>query len=279
MNLFITGATGFIGKNLLENKDFLKKFNKIYCLTRKKINNKNNIIWVEGNLKSNLNKYFKKSDCLLHLAAHSANKPYDNLNNCFKWNCSISANLINNAYKSGIKKFMILGTYFEYGFAGQIYKEKKISSRSICLPMSTYALSKSFFFQTLFSWSLGKNISIKYLRLPHVFGEGELKSRLWPQIKENKINQIKLDNPKFITNFINIKKLIKKINNYLIIKKFKKNYFEIQNITDKDMNIYNFTIHEKKKLKSDVKILKSKKNSNVFQFLLPKNDNFLIKIK
>ena len=65
---------------------------------------------------------------------------------------------------------MILGSYFEYGFAGQVHK-KKISSRSFCLPMSSYALSKSFFFQTLFSWSLGKNISIKYLRLPHVFGE------------------------------------------------------------------------------------------------------------
>ena len=145
--------------------------------------------------------------------------------------------------------------------------------------MSSYALSKSFFFQTLFSWSLGKNISIKYLRLPHVFGEGELKSRLWPQIKANKINQIKLDNPKFMTNFININKLIKKIKSHLIIKKFKKNYFEIKNITDKDMSIHNFAISEKKKLKSDVKILKSKKSNYLFQFLLPKNDNFLIKIK
>lgn len=280
MNLFITGATGFIGKNLLDNKDFLKKFSKIYCLTRKKkINDKKNIIWIKGNLKSNLKKYLKKSDCLLHLAAHSANKPYDSLDNCFKWNCSISANFIDNAYKSGVRKFMILGSYFEYGFAGQVYKKKKISSKSICLPMSSYALSKSFFFQTLFSWSLGKNISIKYLRLPHVYGKGELKSRLWPKIKANQISQIKLDNPNFITNFINIDKLIKKINSHLIIRKFKKNYFEIKNITDKDMTIYNFTITEKKKLKSDVKISKFKKSKNLFQFLLPKNDNFLIKIK
>ena len=277
MNLFITGATGFIGKNLLDNKDFLKKFSKIYCLTRKKkINNKNNIIWVKGNLKSSLKKYLKKSDCLLHLAAHSANKPYDNLENCFKWNCSVSVNFIDKAYKSGVRKFMILGSYFEYGFAGQVYEKKYL--QKVLSSMSSYALSKSFSFKHCFlgHW---ENISIKYLRLPHVFGEGELKSRLWPQIKANKINHIKLDNPKFMTNFININKLIKKIKNHLIIKKFKKNYFEIKNITDKDMSIHNFAISEKKKLKSDVKILKSKKSNYLFQFLLPKNDNFLIKIK
>ena len=45
------------------------------------------------------------------------------------------------------------------------------------------------------------------------------------------------------------------------------------------MSIHNFAISEKKKLKSDVKILKSKKSNYLFQFLLPKNDNFLIKIK
>ena len=89
MNLFITGGSGFVGTNLLLESNFLKKFKKIYCLTRKK-NNKNinkKIIWITGNLNSNLNRYFKKSDCLLHMAAHSANRPYDNLYNCFKWNC------------------------------------------------------------------------------------------------------------------------------------------------------------------------------------------------
>ena len=280
MNLFITGATGFIGRNLLDNEDFLRKFRKVYCLTRKKKNIKNKkIIWVKGSLNSNLIKYLKKSDCLLHMAAHSANKPYDNLKNCFTWNCLISSRFFDDAYKSGIKKFMVMGTYFEYGFAGQFHKHSKISSDSFCLPMSTYALSKSFFFQTLFSWSLQKDVSIKYLRLPHVFGEGELKSRLWPKIKENKIDKIKLQNPRFKTNFIHIKILIKKINYLLNLKKFKKNFFEIKNITDKNMTVYDFAKNEKIKLSSKVKILKAKKKKHLFQFLLPKNDNVLIKIK
>ena len=281
MNLFITGASGFVGTNLLLNNDFLKKFKKIYCLTRKK-NNKNinkKIIWITGNLNSNLNRYFKKSDCLLHMAAHSTNRPYDNLYNCIKWNCLNSINLIDRAFNEGIKKYIIIGTYHEYGFAGQLHKNKKTSTKSFCLPLSTYALSKSFFYQTIFSWSLGKNVSIKYLRLPHVFGDGELKTRLWPQIKANKLKKIKINNPNFMTNFINIKKLSKKLNNYIDFRKIKKNFFETINVLDKDMSLYNFAIKEKKFLKSNVKIIKSTNKKSLWKFLIPKNDKFSIKIK
>ena len=281
MNLFITGGSGFVGTNLLLESNFLKKFKKIYCLTRKKnikdLNKK--IIWITGNLNSNLTKYFKTSDCLLHMAAHSATRPYDNLYNCFKWNCLSSMNLIERAFNEGIKKFIIIGTYHEYGFAGQLHKNKKTSTKSFCLPLSTYALSKSFFFQTIFSWSLGKDVSIKYLRLPHVFGEGELKTRLWPQIKENKLKKIVINNPNFMTNFINIKKLTKKLNNYIDFKNIKKNFFEIKNVLDKDMSLYNFAIKEKKSLNSKVKIIKSTDRKNLWKFLIPKNDKFLIKIK
>ena len=281
MNLFITGASGFVGTNLLLESNFLKKFKKIYCLTRKKNNKDINkkIIWITGNLNSNLTKYFKKSDCLLHMAAHSANRPYDNLYNCFKWNCLNSIKLIDMAFKAGIKKYIIMGTYHEYGFAGQFYKNKKTSTKSFCLPISTYALSKSFFFQTIFSWSLGKDVSIKYLRLPHVFGEGKIKTRLWPQIKANKLKKIRINNPNFMTNFINIKKLTKKLNNYIDFRKIKKNFFEIKNVLDKDMSLYNFAIKEKIFLKSDVEIVKSAAKKNLWKFLIPKNDKLLIKIK
>lgn len=279
MNVFITGGSGFVGSYLLKNIDFLKKFKKIYCLSRsKKINKNKKIVWVRGNLKSDLRSYFKKSDCLIHLAAHSANKPYDNLHNCFKQNCLNSIDLINSAYKSGINKFIVSGTYYEYGFAGQIFKAQKISVKNLCLPTSSYALSKLFFLQILFAWALGKKISVKYLRFPHVFGDGEFKNRLWPQIKKNKINKISLDNPDLITNFININDLVKKIINYSNVKKMKKNFFEIINVCGKTMKLSQFVSNEKKRLKSNIKIIKLKNKKNLLNFLIPKKDKIFIKI-
>ena len=109
MNIFITGASGFVGKNLLKNKKFIDGYNKIYCLSRKKQKNyKNKILWIKGDINSNLKKYFKKSDCLLNMAAHSTNRPYDKLFNCFKWNCFLPKKFIDKAYKAGIKKFVFL---------------------------------------------------------------------------------------------------------------------------------------------------------------------------
>ncbi len=151
MNLFITGATGFVGSNLLNNKNFIKKFKKIYCLTRrKKVSNLKKIIWIKGNLSSNLKKYFRYSDCILHLAAHSANKPYDNLVNCIKWNCLISTKLINDAFKSGVKKFVIVGSYHEYGYAGQILKKKKFHQIIFVCHYQLMHYQNLFFFKLYF---------------------------------------------------------------------------------------------------------------------------------
>ena len=45
------------------------------------------------------------------------------------------------------------------------------------------------------------------------------------------------------------------------------------------MSLYNFAIKEKKSLNSKVKIIKSTDRKNLWKFLIPKNDKFLIKIK
>ena len=280
MNLFITGASGFIGSKLLLEKNFLKKFKKIYCLTRKKnkINSKN-IIWVKGDLSTNLNKYFKKCNYLIHLAAHSANKPYDNLQKCLFWNCLNSIKLINSAHTAGINKFIVLGTFYEFGLSGNIYKNKGIPALAPQLPQSTYAISKAIFFQNLLNWSMGKNVGIRYLRLPHIYGEGEKKTRLWPIIKSNKKNKILLDNPDFKSTFLSINNLISQIIKFSNFQNFKEKYFEINNLQGQNLSIYDFAKIQKKKTGSKINIIKNKNKNINWKFLIMKKQKRLIKIK
>ena len=71
--LFLTGATGFIGKNFLKKAE--KKGFKIFALSRKrKINSNKRVTWIKGELDSNLDKYLKQSHTLIHLAATGVNK-------------------------------------------------------------------------------------------------------------------------------------------------------------------------------------------------------------
>ena len=280
MNLFITGASGFIGSKLLSNKIFLKKFKKIYCLSRRKNKtNSKNITWINGDLNTNLTKYFKKSSYLIHLAAHSANKPYDNLENCLYWNCINSIKLINSAYKAGINKFIVLGTFYEFGLSGNIYKNSGIPVLAPQLPQSTYAISKAIFFQSLLSWSMGKNVGIRYLRLPHIYGQGEKKTRLWPIIKADKKNKILLDNPNFRSTFLSINNLISQIIKFSNFQNLKEKYFEINNLPGQNLSIYNFAKIQKKITGSRIKIIKKKSKNINLKFLIMKKQKKIIKLK
>ena len=50
----------------------------------------------------------------MHLAAHSANTPYDSIENCLEFNLIKSFDFLKKAYKAGIRKFIIAGSCFEY---------------------------------------------------------------------------------------------------------------------------------------------------------------------
>ena len=59
-----------------------------------------------------------KFDALIHLASHSANYPYDNLENCLYQNLTVPLRMLNLAFEAGIDKFLITGSCFEYGLSG-----------------------------------------------------------------------------------------------------------------------------------------------------------------
>ena len=66
MVIFLTGGSGFIGKNFL--KLALSKVT-LFMLYPEKNKKRKNLKWLKGELDDDWSKYFKKADVLVHLAA------------------------------------------------------------------------------------------------------------------------------------------------------------------------------------------------------------------
>ena len=61
---------------------------------------------------------FYDIDILVHLAAHSANVPYDSLDNCIYWNVSQPLHMFNSAKTAGVDKFIVTGSCFGMDYPG-----------------------------------------------------------------------------------------------------------------------------------------------------------------
>ena len=76
MKIFVTGATGFIGKNFVNLAQ--KKGHEVTCLiqskNKKKINFYKNPNWSIGNLRTIKSNDLKKCDAVVHLAVYGRKK-------------------------------------------------------------------------------------------------------------------------------------------------------------------------------------------------------------
>jgi len=184
MKIFLTGGTGFIGSHFI-NKAMAANLNLI-CLRRKgsqsRISLNKEPVWVEGELDDDWSAEFKKCDLLVHLAAHSTNVPYDTLENCLYLNMTVPLRLFQSARESGIRKFIIAGTGFEYGLSGEEYDF--IPVEASLKPTMSYPASKAASSIVFYQWAIENNLKLKYLRIFQIFGEGETEQRLWPSLKK-----------------------------------------------------------------------------------------------
>ena len=177
MKIFLTGASGFIGKNFY--KLAIKRGCFIYAPTRKRNNNNNNIKWLKGNFDLDWKKELLNSDILVHLAASGlsttdAKDIYDT--NIFK-----SINLLKNAIKYKCKKWLIISSSREYS---SIKKNKliKFTKKTNRIPEDDYGLSKAIFTDSCIDLAKKFNCKARIMRVFPVYGPGENKKRLYPSM-------------------------------------------------------------------------------------------------
>ena len=186
MKLFVTGGTGFIGSHFLNAA--LSSGHKIVALRRSAesrprvpVEESDLLVWLDKGMPDVESGDIAGCNALVHLAAHSANVPYDTLENCIHWNVLVPIGLFRQAVKAGVRRFVVAGSCFEYGRSGERYKF--IPPDAPLEPTQTYPASKAAASIAFSQLAVEMNLQLSIHRIFQVFGEGEQISRLWPSLR------------------------------------------------------------------------------------------------
>jgi len=202
MKIFLTGASGFIGKNFY--KLAIKKGHFIYAPTRAKRNNNNNIKWLSGDFDYSWKNELSNSKILVHLAASGLNS--SNERDIYDTNVFKSINLLNNAIKYKCKKWLIISTSSEYGLIKK-NKSLKFTKKTNRVPEDDYGLSKAIFTDYCINLAKKFNCKVRIMRIFFVYGSGENKKRLYPSMLRaaKSGNNFFIKNPLETRDFTNVK--------------------------------------------------------------------------
>jgi nucleoside-diphosphate-sugar epimerase len=184
MRLLLTGGTGFVGSHFINQAHAAG--HEIIALRRSPASRPRVPLtrepqWLDKPMDKVSADDFAGASQVVHLAAHSANVPYDSLENCLLHNVLAPLQLFHTAISAGIGRFVIAGTCFEYGRSGTRYES--IPADAPLEPTASYPASKAAASVAFHALACERNLEMLTLRIFQVYGEGELESRFWPTLR------------------------------------------------------------------------------------------------
>jgi len=212
-SFLLTGATGFIGSNLV--RELVKKGERVNIIVRDK--NKNNwrlkdiepklVIYECSLLNESLKDLVDKirPDFIFHLGAYGIPPEEDSAYEMIDVNLKGTINLINAVKKNPFKLFINTGSCMEYGI-----KKDPMRETDLLEPIFDYAITKAAVTLYCQKESIRSNLPIVTFRLFTPFGHYEELYRLIPTVVKNAIENkpIKVSTPKTVRDFIFIEDVV-----------------------------------------------------------------------
>lgn len=212
--IFVTGATGFIGKNLIKNA--IQDNFQIVAIRRNKNNNldfgdSNKIKWIDSDLKNIREEMFSDSEILIHLASAGVSPKKVEHENMLMSNVIDTSKLIERAVKAGIKRVIMVGSCHEYGKVS--YGNGLIKADSKLDPVTFYASSKAASYFISLAQCRKYMFEMFYGRIFSVYGDGQFSGNFWPSLKKAAVNgkNFHMTSGEQIRDFIHVDKVSKEL--------------------------------------------------------------------
>ena len=179
MKVVVTGATGFIGKNLVNS---LVQYYDVYIIARKdsdisQIDSKAHVYEYTGSIDELMDFFLKeKFNGIVHLASFflASHQPRD-IALLIDTNIRFATELLECAKHSHIKWFLNTGTFWQH-YQNEAYN-----------PVNLYAATKEAFETIAKYYTQSSNIIFTTLKLSDTFGKGDTRKKifnLWQQIAQ-----------------------------------------------------------------------------------------------
>jgi len=186
MKIFVTGATGFLGKNFLELA--LREGHEVVavCRVKKKTYKTLGLVWIESPLDSLPQKCMSGCDALVHFAAAGVSPKTASQHELTYWNVEIPLELLRMASECGLRRVIVAGSFAEYGQSALRYEF--IPPYAPLFPIDAYAASKAACFVSTYAASIGLGLEFCYLRVFSVYGENQFDGNFWPSLRKAALN-------------------------------------------------------------------------------------------
>jgi UDP-glucose 4-epimerase len=182
MRIFLTGSTGFIGSHVIQQA--MAAGHEIVALRRPGSEARIPLVrqphWLDGALTDDWSAALAGCDALLHLAAYGVAIGANDWEGCFKTNVTDSILLWRRAVYAGIRRFLIVGSCFEYGRSGERYETIPVTAP--LEPTTAYGASKAAASMAALALAVEMQLQLVLARPFHVYGPGEAAGRFWPSL-------------------------------------------------------------------------------------------------